>query len=491
MKKLAFITLTILSVIFYSLTFRGNVGNPTPTQIEAELGKAGKPFETSQERSRYAVILSMYHEKSVNIDKYASMGTPDVGKINGHYYSFFPIGTSLLALPLYIIGIKLGIAQLLVFSISTIFAFGTMLLIVQFLNKLGAHWTISVLSALMFGFATNAWGYSVTLYAHLISAFLILAGLYLVSFVEGKYETAKVFLVWILYGLAVYVDFPNLFIFLPIVVMLSLNILSLKEKRSMYQVGIRPLYLFAPVIFLVMLAFYAWYNQTHFGGPLVLSNNLPRVKDLRTADLAIPEQEKNVSTALNTRYMLEGLRSFTISKDRGILIYSPVVLLFIFGIGYLKDKLKKVEVGLLALPAMCLVLYTMFPDPYGGWAFGSRYMIAVLPQLCILAGIGLMKFSKNIFVKALYTVVFAYSAGVSLLAPLTTNVIPPIVEARDAGLPSDYSINIKMLQNNDLNSFIYNNFFSSQLSGMQYYSVILTGVLLVGLVFIWYRGRSV
>jgi hypothetical protein len=137
------------------------------------------------------------------------------------------------------------------------------------------------------------------------------------------------------------------------------------------------------------------------------------------------------------------------------------------------------------------MLYSMFGDPYGGWAFGSRYLIAVAPELCLLAGIGLHRYGHKLFIKILYSLVFVYSAGVSLLAPLTTNVIPPFVEARNFGIDYTYVINWNMLKESHLNSFFYNNVLHGSIPGFTYYFAILAFVSLVGLTLIWLPRRKV
>ena len=185
LQQKLYLALAIIAIVFFTLTIRGNVGNPTPEQIDKSLNHNGQAFETSQERSRYALILSMYYDHAFSIDNYASMGTPDIGFIKGHFFSFFPPGASVLALPLFVVGQQLGIAQLAVFSITTLFSFFTMLLIIRFCYQLKLHWSICLLAAISFGFATNAWGYSVTLYAHVISSFFILLGLYSLLFMKN------------------------------------------------------------------------------------------------------------------------------------------------------------------------------------------------------------------------------------------------------------------------------------------------------------------
>lgn len=489
MKKLVYVFLLLISLILYTLTIRGYLGNPTPYEIEYIQNISGGPFETSQERSRYAIILSMYHDRSFSIDNFASMGTPDVGKINGHYYSLFPFGASLVAFPFFFLGQLIGAAQISTFLVTTLFTILTMMLMVKFGNKLGLPKSVSLFSALAYGFATNSWGYSVTLYAHPISAFLILSAIYLTVFANKNASILRLFLVWIIYSIAVYIDFPNLFIFLPIIGLLSLDGITVVKQELRKRVNLNLKYVIAPFIFIALMAVYGLYNYNNFGSPMRLSNALPRVQDLKDEKRANPERGSDPVAVLQTRNMLEGFHSFTISHDRGMLVYTPVAVLSLFALGYFKRQ-KRAEFLLFAIPITCLTLYTMFVDPYGGWAFGSRYMLAVLPALCILAGIGLYRFTKNIAVKLIYTFVFGYSAGISLLAPLTTNVVPPFIEARGLGLDSWFIVNWRMILNNSSNSFFYNAFLSGRFSLLHYYIGILSFVVLIGTFLIWYKRRS-
>lgn len=487
MKKIGLLIIIIISILLFTLTVRGSAGNPTPKQIEFEQNSSGQPFETSQERSRYALILSLVNDHSFAIDNYASMGTPDIGAIKGHFYSFFPPAVSIMAIPLYLLGIKLGAAQLFTFSISTIFSLLTIIMIYLFCRKLKLHWSVAAFAAFSFGFATNAWGYSVTLYAHLVSSFLIILGLYIVLLIDNKYKAIKALVAWFLYAVAVFVDFPNLFIYLPIAGLAMLKIIDVMNLDEKIKIKLNWLVILTPLIFFLLMGVYGYYNQIHFGNPLKLSNTIPRVRDLKNVNLSIPESGGDATGALNTRNLLNGLGSFTISPDRGLIFYTPIALLFVFGIGFLKQNKKWVETGLIGVSAICIILYSMFADPYGGWAFGSRYMIAVLPELLILAAIGLQRFYKNILIKLLYSVVFMYSAAVSLLAPLTTNVIPPYIEARYLNLDSWFIINWRMIKANNLDSYFYNYILNRQLPGINYYIAILSLVIIFGLFTIWYK----
>lgn len=495
-KYLALISCIVtVWIILFGLTFRGSVGNPTPEQIE-QLKNSGQAFETSQERSRYAIILSLYHDKTFSIDNYAAMGTPDVGHIKGHYYSFFPPAASLISMPFFLIGQHFGMAQIATFFTSTLFTLLTMILMAKFGLKLGLHWSTALFSAFGYAFATNAWGYSVTLYAHPFSAFFLLLALYATVFWKNWKGSI---LFWLCYSMGLFLDFPNIFIFFPLALVQGFRFIPFEIKNKAITIRLRWSMFFPPFIFILCLLGYGYYNYVHFGNPTLLSNSIPRVKSLEEFALresqraSQPTRQASASdsvSALNTRDMLNGFYSFILSPDRGILVYSPVALLAIFGLGFLHKNDKEKEVLLLTVPLMCLVLYSMFGDPYGGWAFGSRYMIAVMPELLILAALGLNRFSQWYSIRVGYSLVFAYSAGISLLAPLTTLVIPPLVEGKPLGIQSNYLLAWKMLEKDILNSFFYNHVLQRSLAGTTYYFIVLSIILTTGLVLIWWPKKK-
>ncbi len=485
----------IFSILFalalIGLTVRGNIGNPTASEIDLELNNSGQAFETSQERSRYAIILALVNHHRFDLGEYASMGTPDIGYIDGKYYSFFPPATSILAIPLYLLGTNIGIAQMLTFSISTIFALIATWMIYRFLSSLSVHWSAAIFGSFAFLFATNAWGYSVTLYAHLLSAASLVTGIYFATRKDINWLNTAV--VWLLYAFAIFVDFPNIFTFFPIALLVGLRLFNVEIGKSSFKIRIDLKYLIGPIIFLACMCVYGYYNYTHFGDPLKFSNTIDRVKDLKKIEDSVPDKKGLDSvSALGTRKLLNGIYTFTISHDRGILIYSPVMLLFIFGLKELKKKDSTLKLLLVGVPLINLLTYSMFGDPYGGWAYGSRYMIAIIPELLVIAGMGLDHFARasNRLIKysvlILYSVVFIYSSAISLMAPLTTNVIPPRIEAGTYALADDYRINQEMFRSSHLNSYVYNYYLKGRMSGFEYYYMILIPLNVFALIIIWW-----
>jgi hypothetical protein len=291
--------------------------------------------------------------------------------------------------------------------------------------------------------------------------------------------------------MAIFIDFPNIFTYFSIAIVASVKMFNWQNNKGDIKIQFKFLKILGPILLMGLLSAYGYYNYVHFGSPLKMSNTIKRVKDLKDVNLSVPEKGSDAVGALKTRSLLNGLISFTVSRDRGLLIYTPIALLSLFGLVALKKRDYFTKNLLVAIPLASLVTYSMFGDPYGGWAFGSRYLISVLPELIILSVFGMQfildskKTLTIVLSKSIFSLVFIYSAAVSLLAPLTTNVISPIVEGRYLGLTSDYSINIKMLQNNELNSFVFNNFAKEWLTGLEYYYLILSLVILYGLLLLW------
>ncbi len=489
MKKILIASI-VFSMLFL-LTIRGYRGNPSAEQIDNQLNGSGQAFETSQERSRYGIILALVNYHRFDLGEYASMGTPDIGQINGKYYSFFPPAASIIAIPLYLLGLRLGAAQIFTFLLPTIFALATIIMIYSFMRSLNIHWSKAFFAAIAFCFATNAWGYSVTLYAHLLSAFAIVAGIYYATIKSSNWQSAIT--VWLLYAFAIFVDFPNIFAFFPIALIVGLRLFKFSKSDNNLSLGINFKFLIGPLIFLACMGVYGYYNYLNFGSPLKFSNTINRVRDLKNVEDSTPENKNLESVgALKTRNFITGLYSFTVSHDRGVLIYTPVILLFIFGLSELGKKERSLKLLLISVPTINLLTYSMFGDPYGGWAFGSRYMIAIMPELLIIAGLGLDRFARSekkmlkYTMLSIYSLVFIYSSSMSLLAPLTTNVIPPTVEAGSLALADDYRINKQMLRLNQLNSFVYNNYLKARFTGYQYYFLILIPLNIYALSLIWW-----
>jgi hypothetical protein len=96
------------------------------------------------------------------------------------------------------------------------------------------------------------------------------------------------------------------------------------------------------------------------------------------------------TSGLFTAERLQGIPGLLVSPNRGLLVFTPIALLGIWGLarqiapGEPRDP-ALVSFGIATL--VCLLVAGAYPDWWGGWSFGPRYLVDVLPVLG-LAGIG-------------------------------------------------------------------------------------------------------
>jgi hypothetical protein len=174
--KTSILFIAVLVIIAYSL--RGNFGNPTAIDLQDDIWKENGPLELSPERGRFALLYSLVEDKSFFFSTdLARFTTPDLGYKNGHYVSLFAPAVSYIAAIGYFIGKNFNASQVGAFATIAIFALLNGLLIRSLSKKLGASNTASSIAMLIYLFATPSFAYSVTLYQHQISTFLILASL--------------------------------------------------------------------------------------------------------------------------------------------------------------------------------------------------------------------------------------------------------------------------------------------------------------------------
>ncbi|MBP7842388.1 hypothetical protein KA017_00090 [Candidatus Woesebacteria bacterium] len=447
-SKLSFlfkILTTISFVIFVSfiliLSVRGQFGVPNSEEINQNYWKEAGPFELSPERGRFALLYSLVEDKSFDFSlPVAKFATPDLGYINGKYVSLFAPGLSFVLIPGYLLGKLYGASQVGTYFMVAIFALFNVLLIRSILQHLKVSSIAAILSALTFLFATPAFAYSVSLYQHHLSTFIILLALYFLF----KFKSAwSLLFIWFLCAASIPIDYPNLFFMLPIGVAALGKIISWQTIKENVVVSFKPLAMFTVISAFIPLAFFLWFNTQSYGNPLQFSGTVTAVKSINAEGLpennkiteTTPEselvqiQEKRSAVAFfDTRNMLNGLNTHLFSVDRGVLLFTPVILLSIFGMFYLYKSNPSATHVLLGIIVLCIVLYSMWGDPYGGWAFGSRYLIPAYAILAIFLGVALEKLRKNILFLLLFLVLFGYSTAVNTLGAITTSSIPPKVE---------------------------------------------------------------
>lgn len=490
------------------LALRGLSGNPTAEVLNTKYWEDNGPFELSPERGRFALLYSIVEDKSFYFSKSIAMfATPDVGIHNGHYVSLFAPLLSFLSIPGFIMGKYLGASQVGAFAIVSIFALLNFILLRLIAIRLGANSAAATISSLVFLFATPAFAYAVNLYQHHISTFLVLLSIYVL--LKSK-RIWSLLIVFFLYALAIPLDYPNLFFMFPIVFFSIGRIISFKSIRNRLSIKISVFKMLTPLIMIFPLLFFLWFNNASYSNPLQLSGTVQPAKfDADTLEAKVPlenvvdskeEGTKRSAVAFfTTRGLLNGFYLQFVSPDRGIIYFTPVILLGIVGF-LLAFKKKVAMVSLLtAIIGANVLLYAMWGDPWGGWAFGSRYLIPSYAILSIFIALLLTYFRNNIIFLIIFLILFGYSAAVNTLGAITTSAMPPQVEVLNlekiSGMVQRYTYqrNWEFLLAGNSKSFVFQTFARNYLSSLQYYEILAGLIIFAGLsltTLLWISGRN-
>jgi hypothetical protein len=481
-----FLAITLL----YLFTLRGVAGTPIPNQT-SNVDFSQPPFETSMERGRYAQIISLAFHSTFTVDDYASFLKPDLAWYNGHYFPAFPPGTALLSVPALLLGNQFGLGQVFAYGVTTVIALLTGFVLFKICKQLGLEKRSGLFVASIYLLTSMVWAYSVTLSAHPVSALLLALGFWIYLLLgKGKHDFVFFSLLWLVYGLNIFIDYPNLVIFLPILVASFIKVL--RKKFSLLP-------MLSSFTFAILLGLFAFYSLIHYSKPFAFTNTY-NLRPLEKIGISVEQKDLNndifKKKPYENRFTLaaaqDGTYTLLWSEDRGLFYYFPVFLLGFGGLFFLvKNRLAFVIMTTLLLD---ILIYGSFDDPWGGWGFGPRYLIVTLPLLAIAAGVGFEKSIKtklpflfNIGIKLLISLVVLYSSGVALLGASTTNAIPPSVEMEFVapGMHDNFVQNWQYMQDGMASAFLYRIYFVQILSSVQYAGWIYAGAALILLSIIW------
>ncbi len=482
-----------MSLIFLLGLVRGKVGEPIAYQKEYDTTLGG-PFESSNNSSRYALTQAIADRFSFELTpKEAKFATPDVVYHNGKFFSIFTPGVSFLGVPLYIIGKYFGFPQFTTYLLNVILAFINMLLVAKLSRKFGAGNIASYIAGFIFLFGTNALSYATTYTQHHLTILVILLSLLNLF---GKRTFLKNVVLGGLFGIGLLADIPNAFFFIP--VLLYALYKSFDKKQIEEKVALSLKLNIVGLIFgiLPFLALFGWYNHTLTGsytltGQLIGRSDVMEVNGKIIAKPRSGTKKLQIEKKLpfDTRNQLNGLYILLISDERGWLIYSPVIIIGFIGL-YVSLKKKNVNGNTILAVAVILTVvtsYSMFGDPWGGWSFGPRYL---LPATAIAsAGIGVLieKFKQNKTFVIVFAVISIYSITISLVGAITTNAVPPKVEAVNLSepIPHTYQYNLKLLEKDFSSSIAYNLYFAKFISARYFvtsYLVVISSILFISLI---------
>jgi len=287
---------------------------------------------------------------------------------DGRYYSWLGIGSALLAVPFYIIGKLIGSPEIGVSIMNQIVGAATVALIFLFSVSLSYSKRTSVLIAVFYGLATMAWPYAKQPFDNVVETFFVLLSVYQVYLYTMHKKKRYLLLSAISLGVAFITRMTSILVILSLIIMMIMYYLRHPDSKTSMRMISRDFLLFS-LAFLPFIGLTLWYNHYRF------SSIFETGYSLRAAHTGI---DFFTGTSL-----LTGLSGFLISPGKGFFYYSPVAILFFFGIkSFFKRHLK------LALCFILIILsYLLFLSKniywHGDWAWGPRYLLVITPFLII------------------------------------------------------------------------------------------------------------
>jgi hypothetical protein len=330
----------------------------------------------------------------------------DTVSFNGHYYSALAPGAAFFALPFTAIGFMLDRTFTLygsAFFMSEVFmafanAFATVF--VYIFAKLYFRRSISLFVATAYAFATITWPFATVFFQHDLSAlFTVMATYFAVKFVRRSqsafagqknndsaygykysynqhpyndynpvrnYDYKLLVLSGIIMGAAFTVEYIDA-ILIPIIMLYVL--LSVRKTSGPI---LKSALAFSPVVLGSLLI--AYYNFVCFGNPFASSEALYLHSNNLLQNFSFP--------------LYLGIWVNTLSPYRGILLYCPILIAGIVGLGMMAKR-RGLPAEALLLASMFLgvfIPYSMWYVPDGGLSFGPRFLITAIPFLTIPVG---------------------------------------------------------------------------------------------------------
>ena len=326
------------------------------------------PYPYDNVVTRWALSRQLFDSASIIIDPYIQY-TNDRAFSNNHYYCDKAVLTSIAAAIPY--GITKAIANLTEFEIppsacryiaerlSAGISF--ILLMLFMLKELQRSKKPLLLPLIALGAGSILLPYSTLLYGHVPAAFF----LFISYCCQGreKYLQADIF-----GALAAAIEFP---VILPFLILVA-------YRGGKYWNPLRILQ-FAGITTLAFMPQFL-HNWIAFGSPLTMGYSL------ETA-----EAFEGMSRGLFgfTLPSLKAIYLLLLSPERGLFFYMPWTVLGIAGFFHGKRLISVLKKN--PLPLMIItyvILFSAYYMPTGGWAFGPRHLIPIIP----LFAIGLAKF---------------------------------------------------------------------------------------------------
>lgn len=319
---------------------------------------------SANELTRWATAASLIEKGSFEMTWTEPLIGPnvDTAKIGDRIYSNKAPGTAILAAPIYgVMRVVVGepdASNIRITWFAMRFAIATLplLLLALWLYRRGTE--EFYLATLLF--ATPLFLYSLLFFSHVFVAILVYVAFRLM-FDDEFGKANHLVLAGALSGLAVISEFPSVFAILVFGLGLLFKDRSSRAPRLFYFVlGGTPF-----IIFLLA------YNNALFGSPFSMSyahESFPEWAEVAgqgVFGIGVP--------SLSNLYLL------LFSPSRGLFFSSPILLLAVYAMYRSFDRRNTRKLVRLGAILVCVLMISGHGAAHGGWAFGPRYLVFLIP----------------------------------------------------------------------------------------------------------------
>ncbi len=309
---------------------------------------------------KIAILETLINEGTIGLPAKAPQSV--AGK-DGRFYTWHEFGQNFLVLPFYLFTRKpLGDAFAFFLICFLSGALGCVLFM-RILILLGYRKKPAVLTTLAYGLCTFVWFYSSkTTYEHSLEVMFVLSSFYFaLKYAKGMGQRN---ILWCALSVGIGLIIRNHIIFslLPLGILFWL---SRDEHRETKASWLKLAAIFA-ISLVPFILFTFYYNHIRFGSIFETGYGV-----------FYPNRQM-----FSLSYLKWGLPGFLISPGKSMFLFSPVLILFPFGLGAFY---RKVDRGFFFAGSILVMMYTLFFAAYvawdGDWSWGPRIFIVTTPFL--------------------------------------------------------------------------------------------------------------
>lgn len=325
-------------------------------------------LHSDDEMSMVAVTESLVKRGNFAIDQIAwnqdqSGGIGRYGT-DGHLYSKYGWAQSLMASPLYILAMLVplfGLVQTTMLFNAIITAL-TAAFLFLLTRQLGFGKGTGVLMVLLFSFTTLAWVYAKYFFSEPLTALLFVVAFYVMRAGREEITHRQALIAGILLGLSVATKsasalFLIFYYLLPVSTWLRQ---SRSENIPISRLLTRLVMLSIPIAVFALSV--GMYNFARFGSPLDAGYN---ADETFNGDIII------------------GVYGLLFTPGKSLFLYSPILLVFFLGYPAFFRRYRTQALFILAIIVTTILLYAKWHAWHGGWGWGPRFLVPVIPFLLI------------------------------------------------------------------------------------------------------------